>query len=81
MVVVYVWIHISVNNTVSIYFVLNRLILNGLIFNIFDQNLPSILDILLEPGTLYTVIKVKNIVLFMISSDNITIVCKISLHM
>lgn len=80
MVVVYVWIHISVNNTVSIYFVLNRLILNGLIFNIFDQNLPSILDILLEPGTLYTV-KVKNIVLFMISSDNITIVCKISLHM
>lgn len=81
MVVVYVWIHISVNNTVSIYFVLNRLILNGLIFNIFDQNLPSILDILLEPGTLYTVIKVKNIVLFMISSDNITIVYKISLHM
>lgn len=80
MVVVYVWIHISVNNTVSIYLVLNRLILNGLIFNIFDQNLPSILDILLEPGTLYTV-KVKNIVLFMISSDNITIVCKISLHM
>lgn len=77
---VYVWIHISVNNTVSIYLVLNRLILNGLIFNIFDQNLPSILDILLEPGTLYTV-KVKNIVLFMISSDNITIVCKISLHM
>lgn len=54
--------------------------MNGLIFNIFDQNLPSILDILLEPGTLYTV-KVKNIVLFMISSDNITIVCKISLHM
>lgn len=53
--------------------------MNGLIFNIFDQNLP-ILDILLEPGTLYTV-KVKNIVLFMISSDNITIVCKISLHM
>lgn len=55
--------------------------MNGLIFNIFDQNLPSILDILLEPGTLYTVIKVKNIVLFMISSDSITIVCKISLHM
>lgn len=56
--------------------------MNGLIFNIFDQNLPSILDILLEPGTLYTVtVKVKNIVLFMISSDNITIVCKISLHM
>lgn len=55
--------------------------MNGLIFNIFDQNLP-ILDILLEPGTLYTVtVKVKNIVLFMISSDNITIVCKISLHM